>query len=102
MTMEDSTVTINDLVSTLNEVKLSPKRRDGNTTRIINNAIEQLFNGKKVVVKDYPENYSLERSELLFKRILKRIKSEHPQAMSFIKREIVDNFIVLYLNSDGK
>lgn len=95
-------ITKNDLVSTLNGVKFSSNGRGyGNTTRIINNAIEQLFNGEKIAVKDYPDNYSIEKSEDLVKKIIKRIELEHPQIVQFVEKRIVDGFIVLYLNYAG-
>ena len=61
-------------VSSLDGVKYSSKRRDGNTTRIIDNAIQIIFNGDICVCEDNADYKGANRN--LFKRILKRIYNE--------------------------
>jgi DNA topoisomerase VI subunit A len=69
--------------NTLAEVDIRPYRRIGNTTRIADNAIKLLFEGKKILVRDhYYINESRERTDIghkyLFDKILRRVKLEHP------------------------
>lgn len=53
-------------------------RRDGNSTRLIDNAIQIIFEGKVCVVKDH-HMYGAHReaNQHLFRGILKRLASEH-------------------------
>jgi len=60
------------------EGKISRFRRDGNTTRIVDNAIQILFSGKGCVARDHHmlgEHRSA--NEYLFGKILDRLCSEH-------------------------
>lgn len=52
-------------------------RMTGNTTRQVDFAIQQLFNGKIVVVKDHFEGAKKRNHEMLFDRIVNRLKFEH-------------------------
>jgi hypothetical protein len=78
------------VISTLDndDVKLTCIRRNGNSTRQIDEAIQCLFNGYKVIVQDHAiiESIPPHRrgdvrtnriSQNLFDRILKRIALEH-------------------------
>lgn len=70
-----------DKISTLKTPNLTNKRRDGNSTRQIDFAIQKLFEGYIVVVEDHYFNKDWrpdrKASEYLFKRIIDRIKFEH-------------------------
>ncbi len=60
------------------EDKLTSIRKDGNTTRIIDNAIQLLFKGYTVIVLDhYMNGEDYRANELLFWKIIRRIKNEH-------------------------
>ena len=61
-------------VSTLEGVKLTHKRRDGNTTRIIDNAIQIIFNENICVCKDHYDHIQSHR--IVFNRIINRLKNE--------------------------
>lgn len=59
---------------------IRPGRAVGNSTRLIDKAIELIFSGKKVKVKDhYP---SIQADMFLFDRILKRLQNEHGHPMN--------------------
>lgn len=63
-------------VSSLQGVEITSFRRHGNTTRIADNAIQQLFHGKCVKIQDH---FAFRTSnERLAKLIIKRLKNEHP------------------------
>jgi hypothetical protein len=65
------------IVSTLEGVYISSERASGNTTRIINNAIELLFKGYKInIVDHYDYGNSSQANRMLADRILKRLQSE--------------------------
>jgi hypothetical protein len=54
-----------------------PRRRTGNTTRQVNYAVEQLFKGFVVQVKDhFQEGKNTAANQELFRRILKRLDIE--------------------------
>jgi len=58
--------------------KITYKRRDGNTTRLIDNAIQILFNGDICVVLDHHEmGRSPIANKYLFDSILRRLEVEH-------------------------
>lgn len=65
-------------VNTLTDIadKITEIRRDGNTTRVIDNAIQLLFKHGSISVTDHHLNYTAGRD--LFFKILRRMKSEHP------------------------
>ena len=57
-------------------------RRMGNTTRLIDYAIQIIFSGETVVIKDHHEsgkNYS--ENKRLFDLIVRRLEIEHPGAI---------------------
>jgi len=58
--------------------KITSRRRDGNTTRLVDNAIQILFEGKICIVKDHHE-YGTNRlaNKHLFTQILRRLEIEH-------------------------
>ena len=64
-----------ETVSSLEGVGISGLRRHGNTTRIVDNVIQQLFNGKRVKVEDHSGYFHA--NEMLLKLILMRLQSEH-------------------------
>ena len=66
-----------NMVTSTDGVNIKGGRRFGNTTRIIDNTIQQLFDGKKVAIKDYPDSGKLHDTERLAQRIMSRIISEH-------------------------
>lgn len=66
-------------ITTLDEVFFdNSKRMIGNSTRQIDSAIEHLFNGWIVMVRDHVDNGKCERCNRdLFNRIIMRLKYEH-------------------------
>jgi hypothetical protein len=74
----------------LNNVNLiKPGRRVGNTTRLLNYYIEELFTKGEIVVKDHHNSYVI--SKVLFNKIIKRLEFEH----NFIKNK---HFSINYLS----
>lgn len=66
--------------------KITLKRRDGNTTRIIDNAIQVLFSKNSCIVADHYENGGdWETNEYLLKKILKRLSFEHYHIMKHVQ-----------------
>ena len=59
--------------STLENFEATEGRATGNTTRLIDNAIQIIFSGKVCVVRDCGENQDSE----LFKKVLRRLRVEH-------------------------
>lgn len=58
--------------------KITYKRRDGNTTRLVDNAIQILFKGHICVVLDhYQRGRHRDSNERLFKEIMRRLDAEH-------------------------
>jgi hypothetical protein len=68
-----------EIVSTLDGFeKYSSLRCSGNSTRIIDHAIQQLFEGKTILVQDiWEEGKNKNVNKDLFDRIIKRINFEH-------------------------
>jgi len=62
-------------VSTLNCPNLTAVRKDGNTTRQINFAVERLFKGDRVIVRDHFDNKFAHR--ILLEKIIDRLVVEH-------------------------
>lgn len=60
------------------ELVLSPYRRSGNTTRLVDNCIQIIFSGHVCVCEDHWE-YGKNRlaNKNLFERVLDRINKEH-------------------------
>ena len=70
--------------------KITSRRRDGNTTRLIDNAIQILFSGKICVVLDHHEcGRKRMVNKHLFDRILRRLEIEH-RGMLESKRVKID------------
>lgn len=65
-------------------------RRNGNTTRIVDSIIQDLFSGKKVPLLDHYHSESANR--YLRSIVEKRLRSEHPHVKYIITNE-VDSFI---------
>jgi len=64
--------------NTIDDVLLNYMRRSGNTIRQIDAAIQLLYNGYIVEVKDHWENGKNKRANIgLFLSILKRLECEH-------------------------
>jgi hypothetical protein len=77
-----------EVKSTLDGFEINYERCSGNSTREIGVAINYLFNGYKVKVKDHFKDGESEVSNrYLFKRILKRLRSEHPE-----QKVIIDSY----------
>lgn len=71
-------------ISITEGVNITPKRRDGNSTRLVDNAIQLLFTYGWIKVEDH---YNIRHSnKLLLDTIIKRIKSEHPSLRVIIDR----------------
>lgn len=58
-------------------VTITNKRRDGNTTRQADAAIQYLFNGYEVIVVDHASLFSNKANEFFFKFIMRRLFNEH-------------------------
>lgn len=66
-----------EIINTLSCPKITTERCDGNTTRQVNYAIENLFKNKKIIVNDHWENGTNRLANIeLFNKILKRLKEE--------------------------
>jgi hypothetical protein len=64
--------------STLTGQVFDSGRRTGKSVRLIDNAIQIIFSGNICVVEDHPEpDKSKHADKALFKRIVKRLESEH-------------------------
>jgi hypothetical protein len=58
--------------------KITYNRRDGNTTRLIDNAIQIIFNGDICVVLDHHEmGRNRKANKHLFESIIRRLQIEH-------------------------
>lgn len=58
---------------------INQDRRIGNTTRIVDKAIQMLFYGEEVIVEDHYQNGKhRQANEMLMKRIMMRLHNEHP------------------------
>ena len=62
--------------SSLVRVKITPGRRTGNTTRIIDNAVQTIMSGNICLVHDITN--SIETRNYLLHKITDRIAAEHP------------------------
>ena len=76
-------------VSTLDNFnKFSYGRATGNSTRLIDHAIQLLFDGNIVIVEDAWENGTHEKANKdLFYRIIKRMNFEHSNIKMIINRK---------------
>lgn len=78
-------------VSTLEgmEDKLLSGRRHGNTTRLIDNAIQIIFSGNICVVEDHHDMGSHKvANKHLFDKILKRLNSEHGRETMYLHYDV--------------
>lgn len=72
--------------TTLDNVKnITNKRRDGNTTRLVDNAIQILFSGKICICLDHHNNENAHKN--LFDRVIYRLTRELYVKPSQIKVE---------------
>ena len=83
-------------ISTLNTNELSSNRGSGNTTRQVDFAIQKLFEGYEVIVKDH-YNHKLGHNELL-RKIKFRLEMEHPR-IKFLTKKDNDDIIIKIHNS---
>ncbi len=79
------------VVSSLGGLSMVENRRCGNTTRIINNVIELMFQGHEVVLVDVkPVDSGTEAftsSKRLYEKIERRIRSEHPRCFEHLIKD---------------
>jgi hypothetical protein len=83
------------------EGKLTDIRRDGNTTRIVDNAIQILFSGKVCVVMDHHNvGRHSQMNEYLLKCILRRLEIEHRWLVNDKRVNVAKNkkFAEVWLN----
>ncbi len=74
--------------STIEDVRFNSGRRVGNSTKQIDKAIQLLFEGYIVKVEDHWElGRNNKMNEMLFDRILKRIRFEHSNIEQFLIRD---------------
>ena len=94
-------IIVGNITCSYNYVSVTSKRKMGTSTRIIDNIIQLLFDGKTVVVKDYPDSKKLKDAEFLAKRVIKRLKIEHRLTAKDIKKErLIDRWLTLSLRTD--
>lgn len=62
--------------SSLDFVKTTNRRCDGNTTRIVDNAIQIIFSGDICVIEDHFQN-NRDSKEHLARTIIRRLEIEH-------------------------
>ena len=75
-----------EIRNTLENVELTNERQSGNSTRQINLAIDLLFKGYIVEVKDHFQNGTNKKlNKFLFKLILRRLEIEHSYMIKRIK-----------------
>ena len=86
-----------DIVCSYNGVRISKERRSGTSTRIIDNCVQLLFDGKKVVVKNMPDSKKLKEAELLSDKIIRRMCIEHDLKEDDFEKEIVGHYYMLSL-----
>lgn len=71
-------------------------RRCGNSTRMCDHAIQQLFNGNIVHVQDHHQNgRHREANQHLFRMIMNRLTAEHPidSLVKFDKQKLIIELI---------
>lgn len=67
-----------EIKNTIEGVELNRQRRSGNSTRQINFAVDNLFKGYRVEIRDHWElGKNRMANEGLFKRVLRRLRTEH-------------------------
>ncbi len=77
---------------------ISHGRRRGNTTRLIDRAIQIIFNGDVCLVQDHHEHGENRlANEFLFDKIVARIKNEHPYILQEGLLNIEKNRLKIYL-----
>ena len=66
-----------DYINTLTgiEDKISRERRDGNTIRVVDNAIQLLFKHRAIIVEDHTKHHSA--NKMVFFMVLRRLEEEH-------------------------
>ena len=76
--------------STLDGFLPNPNRRSGNTTRLVDRAIQIIFNGDTCLVEDHYKNGEDKRlNKYLFYKILDRLDSEHSlESLSYDVKEL--------------
>lgn len=82
-------------ISTLETPGLTSNRASGNTTRQVNFAIQKLFEGYEVIVKDH-YGHRVGHHELL-RRIKSRLEMEHSRLKFLIKKD--NNDIVIKIHN---
>ena len=65
-----------------NNIELKPGRRVGNTTRIIDNAIQLLFEDGDIEVRDHYNSH--DSNNQLLSMILRRLELEHPDILHYL------------------
>ncbi len=74
--------------------KITNNRRDGNTTRLVDNAIQIIYSGKICVVLDHHEmGRNKDMNKRLFNLIMQRLQNEH--------RRAVDNGVIIHEYREG-
>ncbi len=84
-------------VSSLCNVKIIKERRRGNTTRIVNNAIELLFNKHTVNVEDHINNDKLYCKKQVLKSIKNRLMHDFSLTEDNLNEVVRDGNILIAL-----
>ena len=68
-----------EIKSSLDGVKIIDKRRAGNTTRIVDNIIQLLFQGYVVEIHDHiePERCAYSHQEFIMRKVTERMNLDH-------------------------
>lgn len=71
-----------EIKNSVKGVEFSWERKIGNSTRQIDAAIQYFFQGYKVVIRDhYMQGENRKANELLFHRVISRLRMEHELAV---------------------
>lgn len=84
-------------VSSLCNVKIIKERRRGNTTRIVNNAIELLFNKHTVNVEDHTNNDKLYCKKQVLNLIKERLYRDFTLTEDNLNEAVKDGNILIAL-----
>ena len=79
---------------------IEQKRRTGETTRILDNAVQELFNTGSVKLRDTHENSNAGRH--ILNTLLKRLKIEHNIEQKDLDIDLLGNIISLKYTLNNK
>ncbi len=81
------------------KVEITTKRRDGNTTRLVDHAIQIMFSGDICVVLDHHEHgRNRDANVYLLKKIVARLRAEHEVLFQIDAVRIDRNKLEIFLD----